>query len=267
MVTDFHNHLIPQVDDGARTADETRAALHAMKAAGVGYVVTTPHLDASLARSDDSLQRRLAELDAGWAVLQDIARDVGGIHVGRGAEVRLDDPDPVLDDDRFRLDGTSFVLVEFSFFQIPPRSTRTLRRIREAGYIPVVAHPERYEDMVRHVDLATEWRRAGAYLQCNGGALTGQYGAEARRTIEILLARGLVDYLSSDYHARGPFRLQEYRSALGDAGADEQAQLLLEANPSRLTEAKPPLPVPPVRVSRSWIDRLRRRFGSRADSA
>jgi protein-tyrosine phosphatase len=64
--------------------------------------------------------------------------------VHRGAEVALDTPDPDLSDDRVRLAGTRFVLVEFAYMTVPPNAGSVLRRIRDAGWVPVLAHPERY---------------------------------------------------------------------------------------------------------------------------
>ncbi|MBI1808979.1 MAG: hypothetical protein HYR75_03715, partial [Gemmatimonadetes bacterium] len=123
--TDFHSHLMPGVDDGARDESFSAAALERFRGEGVGRVVTTPHFMGSLTLVAEALATRLAELDAGWASLQRVAAGEGAAHggaltVARGAEVMLDIPDPDLSDERLRLAGGPFVLVEFPGLQLPP---------------------------------------------------------------------------------------------------------------------------------------------------
>ncbi|HSJ24055.1 MAG TPA: CpsB/CapC family capsule biosynthesis tyrosine phosphatase [Longimicrobiales bacterium] len=258
-IIDFHNHVMPGVDDGARTPEDSTAALSAMASAGVATVIATPHLNASLAAHPDQLEQRLGELDEGWAALTKVAAD-GSLRVLRGAEVALDTPTPVLSDERFRLAGTDFVLVEFAYMTVPPNAVAALRRIRDAGWIPVVAHPERYGAIRESVDQALEWKRAGALLQMNGGSLLGRYGPEVKRAARQLLARGWADYLCSDYHTRtGPW-ITEYRQWLVDHGAEEQAGMLMSLNPERMLQGELPLAVAPLLDRRGLWDRVRSVF-------
>jgi protein-tyrosine phosphatase len=239
-IVDFHNHLVPGVDDGARDAAESSRALAAMAAEGVTALVTTPHVELSLA-SRGAMTERLAELDRGWSTLVTCAEGV--MDVRRGAELRLDAADPDLDDGRLRLDGGRFALVEFPFFAIPPRSTRLLSLIVQRGWVPVIAHPERYAGIDPRLDVVGEWRAAGALLQVNGGSLLGRHGERARTVAIALLGRGWADYLSSDYHARGQPRIGGYRAWLSSRGGNEQADLLTRTNPARLLRGESPLPV------------------------
>jgi protein-tyrosine phosphatase len=259
VITDFHNHVMPGVDDGAQTVGESAAALRAFAAEGVGRVIATPHLDASLGSKPHALQQRLAELDRAWALLQDAATGTG-VEVLRGAELALDVPDPDFSDPRVRLAGTNFVLVEFAHMTVPPNSAGVLAHIRASGWIPVVAHPERYGALGNSPDLAQEWRRAGGCLQVNGGSLLGRYGPEAKRSAEMLLARGLVDYVCSDYHTRtGPW-VTRYCQWLTEHGGDESASLLTQVNPQRLVQGEMPIPVPPLLHRRNLWRRVRSIF-------
>lgn len=254
---DFHSHLIPGVDDGARNGDESRAALEAMRSAGVGAVVTTPHVSGSIVLRPDQFETRMRELDNGWAELVRVRDEtVPELDVRRGAEVKLDVPDPDFTDPRLRLAGGRFVLVEFPYFTVPPRSTRVIVAIRERGWIPVIAHPERYRDIESDTALVEEWRAVGAYLQVNGPSLTGRYGPAARSAATLLLERGWIDYLSSDYHARGETGIVEYRAMLAQIGADAQAELLMRTNPARLLNDEPPWPVPPLHARRGLWERI-----------
>lgn len=259
-VTDFHNHLMPGVDDGARNAEQARAGLAALRAAGAARVVTTPHFNASLTLDPEALARRLEELDGGWAQLQPLALEAG-IELHRGAEVALDVPRPNLTDPRLRLAGTSFVLVEFAFMAVPPHSASVLSSVRAGGIQPILAHPERYGRIGADPEGARAWRDAGIFLQINGGSLLGRYGDGPRRSALHLLEEGLADYVCSDFHSRGDPAIGRYRTALEEMGGAEQAELLLEINPRRLLENQPPLPVPPLRQRGGRLrERLRRLF-------
>lgn len=256
-VVDFHNHLIPGVDDGAQDVDEAREALSALAADGVTTIITTPHIEALAGPAAGLVRSRLDVMDGPWETLSALARsEFPGLVVHRGAEVRLDAPDPDLSDARLRLAGGRFALVEFAYFTVPPRSGRVLSHIGDGGWTPIIAHPERYGGIDRDATVLDEWRAAGARIQLNGGSLLGRYGDKPRAAAVRMLERGQADYLSSDYHARGNPQVARYRQALIDAGGAEQAELLLEVNPGRIVEGLDPHPVPELVHRRgllSWL--------------
>ncbi|MDA1082280.1 MAG: hypothetical protein O2973_11530 [Gemmatimonadetes bacterium] len=265
--TDFHNHLIPGVDDGARDAEFSAGALAAMRRDGVSQLIATPHFDGSLTRDPERLSARLAELDAGWTILRgvvdaDAAQHTSAIRAERGVELMLDIPDPVLDDDRLRLAGTRFVLVEFPGLQLPPLNAgMAIGFIRRAGWQPVVAHPERYRNLDSVASLG-ELSRAGALFQVNAGSLLGHYGSTAQSRAREILAHGIASFVCSDYHARGEPATGPFARALAQAGFGEHVKLLLEVNPGRLLNDEAPLPVPPIAVREnavSWWKKLIRR--------
>ncbi len=254
MMTDLHNHVIPGVDDGATDEDEARRALCALRDDGVQQIVATPHLMGSTTLEAAALARRLAELDAGWARLQPIGAEVGGLLVRRGCEVMLDIPEPDVSDPRLRLAGGPTVLVEFPFMMVPPHASRPLAALRARGFVPLLAHAERYSG-VSAAGVA-EWRREGAYIQVNGPSLLGKYGAGPRRVAWELLQDGLVDCVASDYHARGRSLVAEYRRVLAEDGSPEQATLLTATNPARVLAGEMIIPVGPIRAPRGPWNRM-----------
>jgi protein-tyrosine phosphatase len=256
-VLDFHSHVMPGVDDGATDDEEAAAALQAFAEQGVRVLVATPHVSGLLTLRPDTLHARLVEIDAGWARLERIAAAVPALEVHRGAEVMLDTPSPDFSDPRLRLAGGPFVLVEFPYMSVPPRSEAVLQHIAVAGRTPVVAHPERYHGVSVGSALPAEWKQAGARLQVNSGSITGRYGQQARENAFDLLERGLADYLCSDYHSRGLPATGKALLALTEAQADEQADLLVRVNPLRLLDGAQPLPVPPLPRQAGLMQRLR----------
>jgi protein-tyrosine phosphatase len=255
-IVDFHNHLMPGVDDGAQSAADAAHALAAFKQDGVGVVVTTPHVDGSLTLLPAALAERLASLDAAFEVLQGCAAAAGDIRVERGAELLLDAPELDLSDARLRLAGTRSFLMEFPFGLVPPYSPRVVKGLASGGHTPIIAHPERYRDVWSQPELAAEWRDAGAYLQLNGASLLGYYGPEVRGTAFELLRRGWVDYICSDYHARGSAQVAQYRALLEASDGAEQAQILMQTNPSRMLDGLSPLPVAGLQMKPTLWNRV-----------
>lgn len=259
---DFHNHVIPGVDDGAADDAQAAAALRAFREQGVETLIATPHINGLLTLRPEALEERLAEIDAGWQRLQDIVLEgFPGMHVHRGAEIMLDTPTPDLGDSRLRLAGGRFALVEFPYMTVPPRSRFVLQHLVAAGVTPVIAHPERYMGMAAFSELPVEWKSAGALLQVNAGSVTGRYGPKARENAIGLLERGLADYLCSDFHARGRPSTAHALSILREMGAGEQAGTLTAVNPARLLEGEPPVPVEPIPRQTGLMQRLRQWLG------
>ena len=250
-MVDLHSHLIPAVDDGARSLEEALEAVERMVAAGIGRIVTTPHVTASLTQDSSQLGTWLSSVDEPWRELVEAVRQrFPTLELLRGHEVMLDVPNPDFSDARLRLDGTSFVLVEWPRLQIPPRTTQVIERIASAGYHPILAHPERYAGIKQKLDYAGAWRNAGAYLQVSNGSFAGRYGPEARSVASELLARGWVDYLSSDFHARAhlEIHLKDAEDFFTAQDGLDQFKLLTVTNPGSVIRDQLPSPVPPLQI-------------------
>lgn len=252
---DFHNHILPGVDDGARDAGETRSALRAMYAAGVRLVIATPHLAASMAVDDKGAGYRARIAQALNDARSVAAMEAPDLSVELGAEVMLDDAEADLSDPSSRLASTRFALVEFSLFGAPPAAPELLSGLSARGWQPVLAHPERYVALSQ--STLEEWHAAGTLLQVNAGSLLGDYGPHARRTAWSLLRAGLVHYICSDYHARGKFRLAAALDAIEKCGGRSQSERLVE-NAVLLSHDEMPLDLPPL-TPEPWYHSIFRR--------
>jgi protein-tyrosine phosphatase len=247
VMLDFHSHLMPGVDDGAVDLDESRAGIKAMLEAGITGIITTPHISASVV-DRGVLDRDLEKIEVGWQALQHlVATEFPKLKLARGCEVMVDVPSPRLDNPLLRLAGTSFVLFEFPFMSIPPNSSYAIREMRDAGLIPILAHPERYSNMDANMALIEHWRDAGAYMQINAGSLVGQYGGRAKKIAWTLLENGFADYLCSDYHARGKCSSGAAISQIKRKRMEEQADALIR-NGKKVVRGERPAAVPPFLV-------------------
>jgi protein-tyrosine phosphatase len=259
-LVDIHSHLVPGVDDGARHLAGVVNSIDRMTRSGIRRIVTTPHLQGSLTLTPDRLEERLSRITEAWMDAEAaIKSHFPEVEYRRGQEVLLDIPEPDLSDLRVRMAGTSFVLIEWPRLHVPPGTTRVLRWIRDQGYRPIVAHPERYANMVNAPDLAAAWCDAGALLQVNYGSLVGRYGAEARTVAYRILEAGHAHYLASDFHGQSTLKVYktEAWAELEGRGASETLDYMCRTNPSRMLEDLEPLPVPPVAPSRKLMARLR----------
>lgn len=259
-LVDIHSHLVAGVDDGANDIPSVLSSVERMTHLGIRRIVTTPHIRGSLTSEPRRLEARLSEVSEAFEIAAAaIKEDFPEVEYRRGHEILLDVPEVDLADERIRMAGSSFVLVEWPRLHIPPGTPRVLGRIREQGYRPIVAHPERYMGMRGQLEITERWRAAGAFLQVNYGSLDGRYGEEAREVALLLLERGLVDYMASDFHGRPGLKIykDEAWAVLQERDADETLDLLCRVNPGRILEDLEPLPVPALPPPSKLFDRIR----------
>ena len=192
MLTDYHSHILPGVDDGVRTLDESLSALARLKREGVESLWLTPHVMEDVPNRTEDLRQRFAELQAAYD---------GPIRLQLAAEYMLDNlfVERLAARDLLPLgERGDHLLVETSCFTPPMDLDGLLSRIRSSGWFPVLAHPERYFYM-GHADyrrLAT----GGVKFQLNLGSLAGAYGNEVRRKAKWLLRRKFYALAGSDLH-------------------------------------------------------------------
>lgn len=255
-LVDLHNHLVPEVDDGAQSLENALDCLRAFSDLGIRTVITTPHLTASRVTGEWR-----GAIDDGFRVLAEAAAGAcPEVTLGLSYEIQLDDPDADLSDPALGLGDGGRLLVEFPMLLLPAYPDRMLEVVREQGWVPVLAHPERYAGVERAYHWIERWRADGALMCVNGGSLWGEYGAQAERVSRRMLARGHIDVLASDHHAR-PHRSTHVRQAheyLCEAGLEDQARLLLSENPAAVLEGQATEQVPPCEIPVNWKDRLRR---------
>ncbi len=247
---DLHSHLLPGVDDGARTAAIAADVLRRFATDGVRLVVCTPHLRASRAHlaPAETCAERLQSL-------MQVAPE--GLGLACGWEIMLDEPGTDLRAPHLALSGSSAVLVELPRGLAATHAAAELFRLSMSGLVPVLAHAERYTGTTP--SIVREWRASGAVIQVDATSLCGN--GERGRLARELLAEGLADVLASDNH--GDARaLAPARRWLCEHGAAEQATLLTETNPERLLRNEPVLPVPPAPVRDGTLARLREVFGA-----
>jgi protein-tyrosine phosphatase len=246
-VIDLHSHLLPGVDDGSRSVDQSVKVLGALATEGLTDICLTPHLKASQAAKGPPPAH-----DRAFDALVATAPATPRLH--RGAEVMLDRPLTTSPEQlrRVTLGGTRYILVEFPRMVALDTVTNALSRILDLGLVPVLAHPERYSCC--SPDAVNRWRSLGAVMQVDGPTLSTRQ-ARGQRARD-LITHGLADIIAGDNH--GDDRsMSEGRRFLLAQDAPEQAELLTRVNPGAILADESLQGVPPMVIRRSWLQRLR----------
>lgn len=197
---DLHAHLLPAVDDGVRSTEESLESIRALQRLGYSGCVITPHV------YKDLYNNARPTLQAAFLSLKTAIKDAGidfGIHLAAEyfGDQHLVDLAQSADLLTLGLGDSRSVLIEFPYIGEPLYWADTLSGVTSGGYRPVIAHPERYRYLT--ADMETWLARFGHYgveYQCDLGSLVGQYGREALRTARVFLEKNLAKYWGSDIH-------------------------------------------------------------------
>jgi tyrosine-protein phosphatase YwqE len=193
---DIHSHLIPGIDDGSQTMDETIAMLTKFQSLGYKKVITTPHV------MSDSFPNTTENILAGLEDVRAELKKVGlTIEIEAAAEYYFDETfiAKIKTKDLLTF-GDNYVLLEFAFHSPPQYIDQMFFELQSRGYRPVVAHFERYMYYLGKIDQATEWRRKGINIQININSLFGHYGPDIKKQAERLIDAGEFDFIGTDCH-------------------------------------------------------------------
>lgn len=199
LKTDMHSHLIPGIDDGSKSIDESLALLDRFSKLGYKKVVTTPHV------MSDFYKNTPETILGGLEIIQKAKNEVGiDIEIEAAAEYYLDHhfEDLIAKKDLLTF-GDNHVLFELSFMEEPPRILDAIFGMITEGYKPILAHVERYPFYNNNWDKIEDFRRRGCLLQLNINSLSGHYGPHVKKMAEQLIDKDLIDVVGSDCHHMG----------------------------------------------------------------
>ena len=191
-LTDWHSHVLPGVDDGIKTMEESLEVLRHFESKGVDTLWLTPHIMEDYPNTTEKLRNRFDELQQAWT---------GKLKLRLASENMLD---PLFEE---RLaagdvlpigDGADHLLIETSYFSAPMGFDGMIDSIMRAGYFPLLAHPERYTYM--NEDDYKRLRERGVKMQLNYVSLVGGYGETSKKKSIWLLKNGYIDAIGSDVH-------------------------------------------------------------------
>jgi protein-tyrosine phosphatase len=254
MMTDIHSHVLAEVDDGARSLEESTEMCRLSARDGVGTIVATPHAYDSVHKTHDSafLKEKAAELNL---------RLGGNPSVVLGCELRFthdlvkqvcqNHTAPTINDG-------PYVLVEFPHSVVPPYSERPLFDLLNNNIRPIIAHPERNLMLIDEPERFYALVEMGALGQADTGSFTGQFGKKVQRAARVMLEHGLLHIIASDCHNtrnRLP-GLSHAVAAIADLVGQDYARAMADDNPAAVVRGEmiPFRPVPEFpRKTKRWI--------------
>jgi protein-tyrosine phosphatase len=252
-MVDLHCHILPGLDDGAKTLDDAVAMAEDAIADGITHVVGTPHASSDYPFDYTRVRAAREELSA---------RVGDRLTLATGCDFHLNlenltairrDPYP------YCINQKDYLLVEFNEFSIPPSMDQTLHELQLAGLRPIITHPERNAILRTHSERLHAWISQGSYVQVTAGSLTGVFGPVAQELAWVWLGQGWVHFVASDAHNAGrrPLKLKFAYDEIANQLGTDHAQALTIENPRAAFEGQPLPYVPDVSVAHEVPKRKR----------
>jgi tyrosine-protein phosphatase YwqE len=194
---DMHNHLIPGIDDGVKTLDDSMKCLRQYAEWGIRRVICTPHV------SQDYYPNTAEQIvEAAKPVQEAISSEQLPIELSVAAEYLLDEGfERLLHEEKLLSFGSArYVLIETGWASAPYQLDQWLFQMQLKGYTPILAHPERYSYYQNEPHRLKQIREQGCLLQLNIMSLAGRYGKRAQQLATHLLEERAISFVSSDLH-------------------------------------------------------------------
>lgn len=194
---DIHTHILPNMDDGSQSIEETMKMIKIMASEGISDVICTPHFYPN--RHNVSMPKVLSQVEI---LNQNIAAEGMQLKLYSGNEIyyRSSVPELLATHQANTLAGSFYVLVEFNPSEEFSYIRNAVYELQTDGYIPIIAHAERYQHMMSNFEKCYEIVKMGAYIQVNAGSITGEFGHEAKSAAKKLLKERLVHFIATDAH-------------------------------------------------------------------
>ncbi len=222
--TDIHSHLLPGIDDGAKTIEDSINLIKQFKTFGITNLITTPHIMGQVwSNTPKIINQKLS------ALIEALKKEgLSDINISAAAEYLIDDNfvNSLKNGELLTLKD-NLVLVELSYFNPPVNLFDILFDMQVAGYKPVLAHPERYAFYHNDIEKFDALKKAGCLFQLNLLSLTKHYGQKVQATAHYLLKTDYYDFSGSDVHRKHHLNLM---TKIGAPKIQRWLQPLLEKN-------------------------------------
>lgn len=198
-MTDIHCHILHNIDDGAGNLDEAVRLCRLAVENSIDKIIVTPHL-ADANSIESFVVRRQKRMDELRAVLDRMKIEV---EIYPGSELFVDDEIFFSGSlEGASLNGSRYMLIEFGFRGLSgDRVMRYVSEIRRRGYVPIIAHPERYEYMQNDYNIVNFLAENGVLMQINSLSLTGALGKEEFELAHAMVTNSLASFIASDAHS------------------------------------------------------------------
>lgn len=229
MVKDLHSHLLYGIDDGCKTIEESLSLLKKMSAAGVKDIIITPHYieNSKYVFNNESKEKLFTILK------NEVKFEKIDVNLYLGNEVFYTDHfvELIESGEVQTLNNSKYLLFELPMHNHYQGASEVLSELISHGYVPILAHPERYKEFQENPDVAEEFLRMGVLLQGNYTSLFGKYGRGPKKLLKYYIKKGWISFLGSDAHHEFKFNEKSLERKLHWLNKDKDyVYNLLEGN-------------------------------------
>lgn len=196
-LTDIHNHILPMVDDGAKTVKEALKMLQKEVEDGVENIILTPHYRVGM------FEKTTQEIEWKFSKFREIVKNQGipiKLYLGRECYADTELMERILHQPSFQMNQSKYVLIEFSYHDEFSKIRNCVYELVSEGYRPILAHIERYASLHNQIEYIEELIQLGAYIQVNASTILGKTGLSQKWFCRKLLQRHLIHFIASDAH-------------------------------------------------------------------
>lgn len=225
---DIHTHLIPNVDDGADSIEETLKLAQTAVDEGIKHTVLTPHHNKYWVTNEKEKVLRLTKK------VENVIDEAGiPLSVSPGQEIRMNEEflEDLFNDNYLSIDANGkYYLVEFSWQTFPSFAKDYLQQMLEADIIPVIAHPERQQPFIENPNILRDLINMGCLSQITATSIVGGYTEEIRQTAYQMMRENLIHVIASDAHDTvvRPYNLNQALKILKLEFGTEYADYLIQ---------------------------------------
>ena len=258
MFTDIHEHILPGIDDGAADMETAINMLRVAQINGLIHIITTPHYIKDSYENNNSLVTEKCKELSSRIASENIQVS---IYPGCEAFIFPELPEYVRDGEIPTLNGSSYVLVELPLMSIPEYTDDVLYKLQLYGYTPIIAHPERYIEIIKNPNRLYSFVERGILAQVNSTSLTKIYGSKVYAAAVKLLKHGLIHFVASDAHScggRSP-KLTKAYNVVASLFDIEVADKLFSINGQAVLNNEKVEKGEPMKVRTRWFNSLGRR--------
>lgn len=221
---DFHTHIIPNIDDGSRSIEETFNLIKEAKEVGFEGIVLTSHYIENYYETD------VPERDVWVKAISDNISNKGietNLYLANEIYMSENMMNLLIDGKASTINNSSYVLFEMPLNAEPTNLYDVIYTLQENKLIPVLAHPERYSFVQKEPELVYDLIEKGVLMQANYGSILGQYGQKAEMIVRKFFEANMIHFLGSDVHRQNtiykriPEAIDEIRAIIGDDRLEE----------------------------------------------
>ena len=257
---DIHCHILPNVDDGSESLEESIAMAKIAESEGITKIVNTSHCHFDFKyKKGNELKLELEKFN------QVLKEENINIEVLLGNELYYtsDLIERFNELDFFSMNNSKYILMEFSPINFPKNIEDVIYEIKIRGYIPIIAHAERYKQVQEDVNIVLDCIKEGALIQVNASSILGKNGENVEDTSKKLLDNNMVHFVATDAHSsnrRRPLIKDSYNYILKNYGKEVSEKLFIE-NPTAVIENRDISILNPTKYEekRSFLKRLFRK--------